>query len=131
MIVACLNSCICCVLLQHERTHTLSCVAKPNSANLTVIRWRNQHGEEKKFHLKSEVYHKWRKIGNLVCSRQQLQVWAREKDSEDCCEEVLFHWLDHPPRRYPATWDGLYELLDDSELGEVATQLCEAVDNAI
>ena len=107
------------------------CLAKPNSSNLTVIRWRNEYGEQKKFHLKSKVHHKWRDIGNLLCSRQDLVVWAREKDSKDCCEKVLSHWLDHPPRSYPATWEGLYELLNDSELGEVATQLRVAVNNAI
>ena len=57
-------------------------------------------------------------------------MWKREWDAEDCCEKVLSHWLDHPPRRYPVTWEGLYKLLDDSQLGEVSAELCEAVDNA-
>ena len=75
--------------------------------------------------------HRWRDVGNLVVPRQQLEVWAREKDSKECCEAVLSHWLDHPPHDYPATWEGLYELLDDSELGQVVTELKQAVDNAI
>ena len=124
------NSCASTTALVHLTTHT-PCLAKPNSTNLTVIRWRNERGEVKKFHLKSKVYHKWRNIGNLVCSRQQLEVWEREKDSKSCCEAVLSHWLDHPPSPYPATWEGLYELLDDSELGEVSTGLHVAVENAI
>ena len=85
----------------------------------------------KKFRLKQSIMHKWRDIGNLVLPRQQLEVWAKRKDDKDCCEAVLFHWLDHSPRRYPATWEGLYELLDDSELGQVAIELRQAVDNAI
>ena len=84
----------------------------------------------KKFRLKSSIMHKWRDVGNLVVPRQQLEVWAREKDSKECCEAVLSLWLDHPPRHYPATWEGLYEL-DDSELGQVATEFKQAVDNAI
>ena len=111
--------------------HSLIFIAKPTSANLTAIRWRNERGEVKKFKLKSSIIHKWRDIGNLVVPRQQLEVWAKEKDAKECCEAVLSHWLDHPPRHYPATWEGLYEFLDDSELGQVASELKQAVDNAI
>ena len=80
-----------------------------------------------KFKLKSSIIHKWRDIGNLVVPRQQIEVWAKRKDDKECCEAVLSHWLDHPPRHYPATWEGLYELLDDSELGQVAIELKQAV----
>ena len=85
----------------------------------------------KKFKLKSSIVHKWRKIGNLVVPRQQLEVWAKRMDDEECCEAVLSHWLDHPPRHYTANWEGLYELLNDSELGQVAIELKQAVENAI
>jgi hypothetical protein len=96
-----------------------------------VIRWRNERGEVKKYKLKSSIMHRWRKIGNLVVPRQQLEVWAKRKDDEECCEAVLCAWLDHPPCYYPATWEGLYELLDSSELGQVAADLKKAVDNAV
>ena len=79
----------------------------------------------------SAIIHKWRDIGNFVVAWQQLEVWAKEKDAKECCEAVLSHWLDHPPRYYPATWEGLYELLDDSELSQVAIELKQAVINAI
>ena len=111
--------------------HSLISVAKPSSANLRVIRWKNERGEVKKFHLKSKMFHKWRRIGDLVASRQQVEVWSREMNSEQCCDAVLSQWLDHPPRRYPATWEGLCELLDDCELGEVASELKLAVSNAV
>ena len=75
--------------------------------------------------------HRWRDVGDLVVPRQQLMVWARRRDDEECCQAVFSYWLDHPSHRYPATWEGLYELLDDSELGQVAVELREAVDNAI
>ena len=105
--------------------------AKPSSTNLTVIRWRNDRGEVKKFRLKQSIMHKWRKIGNLVAPRQLLEVWARRLGDEECCEAVLSYWLDHPPHNYPVTWKGLYELLDDSELGQVVIELRQALDNAI
>ena len=45
-------------------------------------------------------------------------------DDEECCTAVFSDWLEHPPPHYPATWEGLYELLDDSssELGEVVAE---------
>ena len=96
-----------------------------------MIRWKNEKGEVKKFRLKQSIMHKWRDVGDLVVPRQQLDVWANEKNAKECCTAVLSYWLDHPPRHYPATWEGLYELLDDSELVQVATELKQAVENGI
>ena len=120
-----------CDYLAHKLNFFIIFPAKPTSANLTVIKWKNERGEKKNFRLKSSIMHRWRDVGNLLVPRQQLAVWAKRLDDKDCCEAVLSHWLDHPPRNYPATWEGLYELLDDSELGQVATELKQAVDNAI
>jgi hypothetical protein len=106
-------------------------IAKPTSANLTVIKWRNERGEVKKYKLKSSIMHRWRTIGDLVVPRQKLAGWAKKMDDEEGCRAVLSHWLDNPPHDYPATWEGLYELLDDSELGQAATELKQAVDNAM
>ena len=75
--------------------------------------------------------HKWRDLGDLVIPRQVLAGWSKRKDDIEGCRAVLSYWLDHPPRHYPATWEGLYELLDDSKLGQVAVQLKQAVDSAI
>ena len=107
-----------------------TCTAKPNSLNLSVIPWRNKQGEIKKFRLKASLFHKWWTIGKLVVPEPQLVLWSKIKDDYECCEAVLSYWLDHPPPDYPATWEGLYELLDDSKLGQVATELKQAVDNA-
>ena len=97
-----------------------------------MIRWKDERGEVKKFRLKQSIMHRWRNVGDLVVPRQQLEVWAKSgMDGEECCRAVLSYWLDHPPRHYPATWEGLYELLDDSQLGQVATELKQAVNNAI
>ena len=85
----------------------------------------------KKFRLKQSVIHRWRNIGDLVVPRQLLEVWAKRKDDEESCRAVLSYWLDHSFHCYPATWEGLYELLDDSELSQVSIELRQAVDNAI
>ena len=107
-------------------------IAKPNSANMTLIIWRDERGEEKQFRLKQSIMHRWRDVGDLVVPRQLLDVWANDnRDAKARCTAVLSYWLDHPPRHYPATWEGLYKLLDHSELGQVATELKQAVDNAV
>ena len=75
--------------------------------------------------------HRWRDVGDLVVPRQQLEVWANDiRDAKERCTFILHHWLDHPSCSYPATWKGLYDLLDDSELGQVATELKQAVKSA-
>ena len=60
-------------------------------------------------------------------------MYGKRMDDEECCEGVLSHWLDHLPHYYPATWGegGLYELLDDSELDQVATELMDYAINLI
>ena len=74
----------------------------------------------------------WKDIGILLkIPWQQLKVWEKERDIKDCCNSVLNHWLDHSPDEYPATWEGLYELLDDCEFGQLVTKLKIAVKNAV
>ena len=124
---------------QHTHTHThthtvqLISIVYPNSASLTVIKyWKNKKlGVTGKFKLKSSVVHKWREIGNFVVPWQQLEVWTKEKDAEACCDSVFSYWLENSFHDYPTTWKGLYDLLDDSELGQTATELKCAVENAI
>ena len=37
----------------------------------------------KKFKLKASSIHKWKRIGYFVASRQQVEVWTKEKDADD------------------------------------------------
>ena len=97
---------------------------------MTIIRWKDESGEIRKFKLKQSIVHKWRDLGDLIVPWQQLEVWAKEKDAKECCTAVLSYWLEHPPHNYPATWEGLYELLDDCELSQVAAELKKAVHGA-
>ena len=98
--------------------------------NLTVFKWKDENGEMKRFRLKSLIIHEWRKIGNAVpVPYPQLEVWSK-RDAEECCDAVFNHWLTHPSD-YPATWEGLYELLEDSDLSSAAAELKSAVENAM
>jgi hypothetical protein len=76
------------------------------------------------------VSNKWRDIGELIgLSFQQLECMASEHRGKhtDCCRAVLGSWLEAPPEEYPITWRGLIELLQDSELGQVVSELKNAL----
>ena len=114
---------------------TNTSTVNPSSANLTLIKYlKNKDPKQAQighFRLKSRILHKWKDIGNLVVSRQLLDVWSKRMDDKECCHAMLCQWLDNPPDKYPATWKGLYDLLNDSELGQVAADLQFALENAI
>lgn len=75
----------------------------------------------------------WRRIGTLVdLSFSQLDSIAKEhlNAQSDCCRTVLRLWMENSPEDYPATWRGLIELLGDSQLPQVASELEDALMNS-
>ena len=99
-----------------------------------AFRWKNPKGGKiEKFQIIPLIFNKWKKIGNFVgISYQQLEAWGKEKeDTEDCCVAVLNRWIECTPTGYPASWSGLYEILVDCGLGQIATNLEVAINNAI
>lgn len=44
-------------------------------------------------------------------------------DPDWCCRAVLVQLLENPPSDYPATWQGLIDLLENSQLGQVVVEL--------
>ncbi len=98
---------------------------------LTLLKWKD--GEKVKiFRLVDEVSTKWQLFGTLIgLSANKLQVWEKENTNNItmCCNKVMEHWLlVGGSRDYPTTWEGLYTLLEDAELSEVANSLKKAVD---
>ena len=94
--------------------------------NLTLIRWKDDQGKTQRFYLMDKIAYKWRTLGELLdlsfSKLQNLATEHREKPNE-CCRAVLGQWLNNPPPDYPTTWQGLLELLDDSQLGQVVMEL--------
>ena len=73
-------------------------MAKPNSSNLTVIKWKNKRGEVERFKLKTSIISKWRDVGNLVAVPWQvLDAWKIEKDAETHCRGGSALSLDEQP----------------------------------
>ena len=108
-------------------------LAELNIQDLMVLKWKNRHGKVERFRVVTEIFNNWREIGILVgISHQQLDAWERERrESKACCIAVLDHWLQYASGKYPTSWDGLCEILEDCELGQVAERLRVAVNAAI
>jgi hypothetical protein len=92
--------------------------------HLNIIKWTDEDGQLQQFNLTKKIAHKWRTIAKLTYSMlKRRDDEHRYPFKEKCCKAILELWLDNPPPDYPATWQGLMDLLEDSELGEVATEL--------
>ena len=101
-----------------------------NKRHLTLIKWNDASGTIQRFYLMNRISAKWRKIGKLLdLSAAQLQGIATEHlgNQEDCCSAVLLKWMENPPHEYPVSWEGLMELLEDSELSQVVEELKTAL----
>ena len=80
-----------------------------------------------------QIAYKWRTLGELLglpFSKLQSLAAEHQNRSEDCCRAVLGQWLDSPPTDYPTTWQGLLELLEDSQLGQVVCKLKNVLQKA-
>ena len=102
-------------------------------SHLKLIKWKDDKGVVQRFYLMDNISHRWRDIGELLnLSHSKLESISMKclKDPKECCRAVLGQWLDHPPEGYPTTWAGLIELLDDSQLGQVASQVKDILDKA-
>ena len=100
---------------------------------LALIRWKDDQGHTQRFFLRDKISHKWRDIGELTgLSFPELDNISEKyrSDPKECCRAVLGQWLDNPPPDYPTTWQGLLELLEDSQLGQVMTELRNVLDKA-
>ena len=97
---------------------------------LHLLKWVDEKGHAKSYRLVDKVSSKWRNIGS-VCglSPNQLDAWEHQYrgNTRKCWTRVMEHWLKGESEDYPATWEGLYDLLRDIEFSTVSLELDEAV----
>ena len=99
--------------------------------SLTLIKWNDDNGQTQRFYLTEKISHKWRDMGGLLeLSFSELDNISEKHrgDPKECCRAVLKEWLDDPPPNYPTTWQGLLELLEDSQLGGIVSKLRALLD---
>ena len=70
----------------------------------------------------------------LELTVNQLDGWESEYRGavSRCWNKVMEHWLDEGgvTEDYPATWEGLYTLLEDVQCTQVAEELKNALESA-
>ena len=99
--------------------------------SLLLIKWKSKE-RNKQFHLVNKVSSKWQSFGiRLEIPSDRLEGWKMEclGDTAKCWMKVMEYWLSIGGvlPDYPATWEGLYLLLEDVEYTEVAAKLREIV----
>ena len=102
---------------------------------LDLIRWDKDKNE---LRIYSKTAAHWRtiarKLGLEVETPGYIQNIAMRNfnDNNECVREVFGKWLENAiglpnAERYPKSWEGLLNLLVDSDIGEVATTLRTAL----
>ena len=122
---------------------------------LNHLKWADEQEQEQEFRLVENVSAKWRKFGTyLGLKSNQLDAWDRQYrgDANECwnkvcvcvcvcvtpflmlhhefnmCIQVMDDWLTRGGScGYPATWEGLYSLLNDLGFRNISRNMQRAV----
>ena len=101
---------------------------------LDLIKWEDENGVKRELRIYSKIAHKWRQIA----TRLGFELGEIESIEENHHRNsaritaVLRQWFENAKNlpngsRYPKSWQGLINLLEDTELGEVAGELERAL----
>ena len=102
---------------------------------LDQIKWKNKNGDIKELKIYSKIAHKWSQIATrLGCDPGEIHSIQKNYpfDDHDRVTAVFRLWFDNAKNlpnacRYPKSWPGLINLLEDAELGEVVRELHTAL----
>ena len=101
-----------------------------------LIKWEDENGVKRELRIYSKVAHKWRQLA----TRLGLELGEIKSINNDYrtrysrITAVFEQWFENAKNlpnasRYPRSWQGLINLLEDAELGEVAEELKRALDS--
>ena len=112
----------------------LSIAEVPTLKALNLLKWKDEQGQEQTFRLVNRVSTDWKIFGRLLqLTEKQLDGFDEQylRNTTTCWNRVMEHWLAGGGRPdYPPTWEGLYTLLEDMELKEIAEELKKALARA-
>ena len=99
-----------------------------------LIKWEDENGVKRELRIYSKIAHKWRQIATqLGFEPGEIESVRKNNpfDDSDRVTVVLGRWFDSARNlpnasRHPKSWQGLINLLEDAELGEVAEELKRA-----
>ena len=103
-----------------------------------LIKWEDENGVKRELRIYSKIAHKWRQIATqLGFELGEIESIRKNNpfDDHDRVTVVLGRWFDNARNlpnasRYPKSWQGLINLLEDAELGEVAEELKRALSSS-
>ena len=99
---------------------------------LDLIKWEDEKGIKRELRTYSKIGHKWRQIATQL-GFELGQIDADYRTRYSCITAVFRQWFAENAKnlpnasRYPKSWQGLINLLEDAELGEVAQELNNAL----
>ncbi len=100
-------------------------------SNLVLLKWTDSNNKKQRIQIISEFSPKWIDISDLLgFSTARIQQIRQDNSRvQDRCKEVMRLWLDSEEGayRYPTTWEGFIELLEDIELSSLASEIQDVV----
>ena len=99
-----------------------------------LIKWEDENGVKRELRIYSKIAHRWRQIatrlGFELGEIESVEENHHRNDSR--ITAVLRRWFENArnlsnANRYPKSWQGLINLLEDAELGEVAEEMKKAL----
>jgi hypothetical protein len=101
--------------------------------SLALLCWRGKDGTMHHFSLKEKIHSHWEEIGiQLSLSLNQMNAWKEEclGNVGRCWTRVMDHWLTGGGTPdYPATWDGIYKLLEYINCPAIAQELMKSLES--
>ena len=99
--------------------------------SLSLLKWKDECGEEQTLRLVKKVSCEWLDFGLAVgLEMDLLEAWERQyhENASRCWLEVMKCWLNAGGTcDYPTTWEGLCKLLADVGYGQVSSLLRKAL----
>ena len=104
---------------------------------LGLLKWKDENGTIKELKIYSRVAHKWNQVATLLgFDHGQIESIKNNPPFNDLdrVQTVFRQWFENATKlpnasKYPKSWQGLINLLEDVELSEVAKELCRALAN--
>ncbi len=93
---------------------------------LTLLEWTDKDGQNRTLRIRDELSPHWHDMGLLLgisMSRLDGILAHRLGDVRQCFRDVLYDWIQNGSPDYPATWEGLLNLLRDMKLSSLASSL--------
>ena len=98
--------------------------------NLTLLKWKDKDGRPQTLGLIDAISFRWHKVGDLLKLNSSCIAAIASNHPGDvilCCREVLREWLNDGSQSYPATWEGMLNLLEDIKLASISLKLRSAL----